>query len=394
MRSWKRRKSHKQPFGCSPYHTNSAFYPVTVFVEQALGWDERDSPESKLEKLETELRSFSLPFEETVPLFASLMSLPLPDDRYPPLNLTPQQQKERTLDAVVAWRLESAERRPLLQIWEDLHWADPSTLELLSLEIEQAPTAPVLNVLTFRPDFMPPWSHRTHMTPLTLNRLERPEVEALIAQHSGAKELPAEVVEHIVERADGVPLYVEELTKAILEADFLLEHDGRYELSGPLSGVAIPATLQDSLMARLDRLPSIREVAQIGAVLGREFAYEMVQAILSVEEKVLQQGLAQLVDAGIIVPAWQATAIQVHFQTCSGPRCRLPIAAETHATVLPRSGGGIDRSAVSGDCSNPAGTSGSSFCGGRSGRINLRPIGCVPASKRRKDLQILKLLRT
>jgi predicted ATPase len=261
----------------------------------------------KLAKLEKALQDFSLALGEVIPLFAALLSLPLPVDRYPPLNVTPQQQKQRTLDALVAWTLEEAERRPVLQVWEDLHWADqdlhwadPSTLELLTLEIEQAPTAPILNVLTFRPDFTPPWPQRSHMTPLTLNRLERPEVEALIMHHAGGKALPEEVVEHIVGKTDGVPLYVEELTKAILEADLLREEADRFELTGPLSEISIPATLQDSLMARLDRLPTIREVAQLGSVLGREFAYEMLQAIASLEETTLRKGLDQLVDAELL----------------------------------------------------------------------------------------------
>ena len=281
--------------GCSPYHTNSALYPVIVHFERVLRWQREDGAEVKLAKLEEALQDFNLPLDEVIPLFASLMSLPLPEGRYPPLNLAPQQQKQRTLDAIVAWLLEEAERRPVLQVWEDLHWADPTTLELMTLEIEQAPTAPILNVLTFRPEFVPPWPQRSHMTPLTLNRLERPEVEALIGHHAGGKALPEEVVEYILGKTDGVPLYVEELTKAILEADFLRERNGSYELAGQLSEVTIPATLQDSLMARLDRLPNIREVAQLGAVLGREFLYEMVQAIASIDESTLQNGLDQLV---------------------------------------------------------------------------------------------------
>ena len=286
--------------GCSPYHTNSALYPLIVHLERVLGWEREDSADARLAKLERVLQNFSLPLDEVIPLFAALLTLPLPDDRFPSLNLTPQQQKQQTLDAVVAWLLEEAERRPVLQVWEDLHWADPSTIELLGLVIEQAPTAPILDVLTFRPEFTPPWPQRTHMTPLTLNRLERPEVEALIGQHTGGKALPEEVVEHIVGKTDGVPLFVEELTKAILEADFLREQDDGYQLTGPLSGVTIPATLQDSLMARLDRLPTIREVAQLGAVLGREFAYEMVKAIGSIEETALQKGLDGLVAAELL----------------------------------------------------------------------------------------------
>ncbi|MCZ6811536.1 MAG: AAA family ATPase, partial [Planctomycetota bacterium] len=286
--------------GCSPFHTNSALYPVIAHLERVLNWQDQDKVEVKLAKLEAAPQGFSLVPEEAIPLFAALLSLPLAEDQYPPLNLTPPQQKQQTLDAIVAWLLEEAERQPVLLVWEDLHWADPSTLELLALAIEQAPTAPVLNVLTFRPEFAPPWPQRSHMTPLTLNRLARPEVEALITQQADGKALPSEVVEHIVNKTDGVPLYVEELTKAILEADFLRERDDGYHLTGPLSEITIPATLQDSLMARLDRLPTIREVAQLGAVLGREFAYEMLQAITSLEETILQEGLDQLVGAELL----------------------------------------------------------------------------------------------
>ncbi|MEE8550128.1 MAG: adenylate/guanylate cyclase domain-containing protein, partial [Gemmatimonadota bacterium] len=161
-------------------------------------------------------------------------------------------------------------------------------------------TVSMLSVLTYRPEFVPPWSMRSHMTPITLNRLERSEAEALIWHQANGKQVPSEVIEHIVGKTDGVPLYVEELTKAILEADFLRECDAGYELTRPLSGVTIPATLQDSLMARLDRLPTIREVAQLGAVLGREFTYEMLRAIASLEETTLQEGLDRLVDAELL----------------------------------------------------------------------------------------------
>ena len=143
--------------GCSPYHTNSAFFPVIVHLERVLRWQHEDTADVKLAKLEEALQDFSLPLDEAIPLFASLLSLPLPDGRYPPITVTPQQQKQQTLDAIVAWLLEEAERQPVLQVWEDLHWADPSTLELLALEIAQAPTAHILNVLVFRPDFTPPW---------------------------------------------------------------------------------------------------------------------------------------------------------------------------------------------------------------------------------------------
>jgi predicted ATPase len=285
---------------CSPYHANSTLYPVIEHLKRVLGWTPEDGAEAKLEKLEATLKEQSLPLAEAVPLYAELMSLALPEGRYAPLDLSAKQKREQTLDALAGWLLEMAERTPVIQVWEDLHWVDPTTLELLGLYIEQSPTVSMMNVLIYRPEFAPPWTMRSHMTPITLNRLERPEVEALITLQAGGKALPEEVVDHIVGKTDGVPLYVEELTKAILEADFLRERDGSYELTAPLSGVTIPATLQDSLMARLDRLPTIREVAQLGAVLGREFAYEMLQAIASLDETTLQEGLHQLVDAELL----------------------------------------------------------------------------------------------
>jgi predicted ATPase len=196
--------------------------------------------------------------------------------------------------------LEEAERQPVLMVWEDLHWADPSTLELLGLFIDQAPTAPLLHLLTFRPEFVPLWPTRSHMTPVTLHRLERPQVEAMITRLTNGKTLPVEVVEHIVSKTDGVPLFIEELTKMLLESALLREEAEHYALTGPLVAVTIPTTLYDSLMARLDRLPTVREVAQRGAVLGREFSYELLHALMPMEEATLQHGLTQLVDAELL----------------------------------------------------------------------------------------------
>jgi class 3 adenylate cyclase/predicted ATPase len=287
-------------FRCSPYDTNSALYPVIEHLKRLLRWQPEDGVETRLMALEAMLGSTSQPLAEVVPLFASLLSLPLPEGRYPSLALSPQQQKQQTQDALIAWTLEEAERRPLLQVWEDLHWADPSTLELLGLLLEQVPTVPLLIVLTVRPDFLPPWPARSHMTPITLNRLERQHSEALVARLAGDKPLPADVVEHIVIKTDGVPLYVEELTKTILVSDILRETAERFELTGPLSSLAIPDTLQASLMARLDRLPQVREIAQLGSVLGREFAYEMISGLATVGETTLQEGLGQLVEAELL----------------------------------------------------------------------------------------------
>ena len=216
------------------------------------------------------------------------------------LPLTRPQRKQQTLDILTAWLIEEAERQPVLVAWEDLHWADSTTLEMLDLVLEQTPTVPMLSVLTFRPEFSPPWSPRSHMTPITLNRLERLQVEALITYLAGGKALPAEVVQHIVTKTDGVPLFVEEMTKMLLESGILLTEGDHYRLAGPLASLTIPATLQDSLMARLDQFNHAKEVAQLGAVLGREFSYEMLYGISPLDEPTLQAGLAQLVAAELL----------------------------------------------------------------------------------------------
>jgi class 3 adenylate cyclase/predicted ATPase len=281
---------------CSPYHANSTLYPVIEHLKRAMGWKPDDGAETRLEKLEAAVETQSLPPEEAVPLYAELMSLPLPQGRYAPLGLSAKERRDQTLDALAAWLLEEAERTAVLNLWEDLHWVDPTTLELLALYIDQSPTVAMMNLLTYRPEFAPPWSMRSHMTPITLNRLERPEVKALIGHQAKGKEVPSEVIEHVVGKADGVPLYVEELTKSILESDYLREEADRYALIGSLSEVSIPATLQDSLMARLDRLPRVRELAQLGAVIGREFAYQMLQSLVPLDEPLLHDGLGQLVD--------------------------------------------------------------------------------------------------
>jgi predicted ATPase len=285
---------------CSPYYTNSALYPVIEHLQQVLQFERTDPPATKLAKLEHGLQTYRLPREEVVPLFGALLAVPLPAERYPARSLSPQQQRQQTQDALVAWLLEEATRQPVLAVWEDLHWADPTTLELLGLLVDQAPTAAMLHVLTFRPEFAPPWPTRSHLTPITLNRLECPQVEALIAHLAGGKALPAEVVAHIVAKTDGVPLYVEELTKMLLASDLLRADAEHYVLTGPLSAMAIPETLQDSLMARLDQLTTAKEVAQLGAVLGREFAYEMLGAISSQDETLVRDGLTRLVAAELL----------------------------------------------------------------------------------------------
>ena len=184
--------------------------------------------------------------------------------------------------------------------WEDLHWADPSTLELLTLLLDQVPTTRLLALLTFRPEFTPPWGSRSHLTQLTLSRLGRSQVEAMVEKVTGGKALPAEVVQQIVAKTDGVPLFVEELTKMVLESGLLREADGHYELTGPLPPLAIPTTLQDSLMAGLIGLATVREMAQLGATWGGNFPMSCSRRSRPLDEETLQQGLRQLVEAELL----------------------------------------------------------------------------------------------
>jgi predicted ATPase len=286
-------------FRCSPYHQNSAFYPTVEHLQRLLQFAPHATPHAKLAKLQQMLSQYRFPQADTLSLLAALLSLPHPVG-VPPVTLSPQKQKQKTLEALVAWIAEEAEKAPVFCAWEDLHWADPSTLEVLTCSLEQVPTSRLLVLLTFRPDFIPPWRPRSHVTQLMLNRLGRQQAEAMVEQVAGGKILPEDVVQQIVRKTDGVPLFVEELTKMVLESGLLKERDDHYELSGPLPSLAIPSTLQDSLMARLDRLAPVRAIAQLGATLGREFSYKLIHAVSLVDEATLRQGLQQLVDAEII----------------------------------------------------------------------------------------------
>jgi class 3 adenylate cyclase/predicted ATPase/predicted transcriptional regulator len=284
----------------SSYFQNTALYPLTDFFQRVLHWQPEDTPDEKLEKLAQQLHQYRLPVAETVPLFAPLLSLTLPEDRYPPLILSPQRQRQKTLESLVAILLELAERAPVLFILEDLHWTDPTTLEFLGLLMDQTTTAPLYALLTCRPEFQPSWSHRSYLTEVTVNRLSREQITRMAAHIAGGKQLPAEVLQQIVEKTDGVPLFVEEMVKAIFESGYLKEVHGVYELGGALPAFAIPATLQDSLMARLDRLVSARGIAQLGAVIGRQFSYDVLQAILQLDASTVQRELDRLVEAELV----------------------------------------------------------------------------------------------
>src|SRR3989441_7274968 len=273
------------PCQCSPYHQHTALYPMIALLERvALRFEREESPQQKLSKLEGHLVQYGFPLAEAVPLHATLLSIPLTAD-YAPLPMSPEQHKQKTLQALLTTLLRIAAQQPVLFVMEDLHWVDPSTLEFLSLLVDQGPTARILALLTFRPDFSPPWTGRSHFTQVTLPRLPRRHVAEMTARVAHGKVLPPEMVEQVVAKTDGVPLFVEELTKMVLESGLLQEREEYYELTGPLPPLAIPATLHDSLMARLDRLAAVKALAQLGATLGREFAYDLLQAVSPWDEQ-------------------------------------------------------------------------------------------------------------
>ena len=286
-------------FRCSPYHTHSALYPIIAHLHrviQSAGDRVTATPLATLERL---LAATGHPLPEVVPLFADLLSLPAPE-HYPPLTVSPQRQKQQTLDALVAWLLAETERQPVLAVWEDVQWADPTSLELLSLTLDHTPMARLLLLVTCRPEFALPWTQITHLTSLHLSRLSHPQSEVMVEGVAGGKQLPPEVRQQIVSKTDGVPLFVEELTKTVLESGLLERQGEHYALRGPLPPLAIPATLHDSLMARLDRLASVKAVAQLGATIGRDFTYELLQAVAPWDELTVQHALRQLVEAELL----------------------------------------------------------------------------------------------
>jgi class 3 adenylate cyclase/predicted ATPase len=274
---------------------HSPLAPVITQLRQVLGRE--GAHEAQLQPLEHLLAPLARP--EAVPLLAALLALPLPA-HYPPLALAPQLQREQTLQTLLLWLLHTTEQQPVLLVVEDLHWCDPSTLELLELLLPQVPTARLGVLGTYRPEFTVPWTPRAHLTQMTLSRLAPPQVAQLVIGVTGGKLLPAAVLQQIVSTTDGVPLFVEELTKMVLEADWLEEHAEQYTLTAPLPPLAIPATLHDSLMARLDRLGAAKALAQLGATLGRQFSYALLQAVTGSAAAELQPALAHLVNVELL----------------------------------------------------------------------------------------------
>jgi TOMM system kinase/cyclase fusion protein len=284
----------------SEHSQNTALFPLVDLFQRLLRFEAHEPPDEKLGKLEQALSQYRLPVEETVPLFAPLLALPVPENRYPLLNLSPQRQRQKTLETIVAILLELAEHQPVLFIVEDLHWTDPTTLELLNLVLDQTPTASLLVLLTCRPYFQPAWHHRSYLTEMTVNRLTHTQVEQIVTGMTEGKTFPAEVLQQIMTKTDGVPLFIEELTKAVVESGQLKDMNGYYELTESFSTFAIPATLQDSLMARLDRLMTGKVIAQLGATIGRQFAYDLLQAVSQLDASTLQRELGRLVEAEIV----------------------------------------------------------------------------------------------
>jgi class 3 adenylate cyclase/tetratricopeptide (TPR) repeat protein len=286
-------------YQCSPYHTNSALRPFITQLERAAGFKEDDTAEQRLEKLEALLGMNTSRVEGVAPLFAALLSIPF-GERYAPLELSPTQQRRRTFAALLDQFEGLARRQPILLSFEDAHWADATSLELLDLTVDRVRQLPILALFTFRPEFEPPWVGLPNVGTLTLGRLDPNEVESMVARVTGGRMLPAEVMKQIVAKTDGNPLFVEELTKAVLETGILVEDGDGYRLEGPLPPLAIPETLQDSLMARLDRLAPVKEIGQIGAAIGREFSYSLLRVLVGRDETALEDALTQLEQAGLV----------------------------------------------------------------------------------------------
>jgi len=273
-------------------HQQSTLYPVIDHLHCLLRWHPDTPPSEKLHTLETTLSASGMELPKAVPLVAALLSLPLPPS-YLSLTLTPQRQRQHTFDMLLAWLHAEAQRWPVLVVVEDLHWLDPSTLELLGLLIDQSAQARLCLALTTRPEFHPPWTMMAHLSSLTLRRLTPAQVEHLAMHVTGEKILPPAVLQEVVRKTDGVPLFVEELIKTVLESGLLRVQADHYELSGPLPPLAIPATLHDALMARLDCLAAVKVVAQLGAAIGRTFPYELIQAVARLDAATLHGALAQ-----------------------------------------------------------------------------------------------------
>ena len=284
---------------CSPHHTHSPLHPFITQIERAAGFEPGSSAGAKLDKLATLLKPAARNLPQELALIAELLAVPL-DGRYPAVEVGPQQKREMTLAALLDQLDGLAAQRPVLILFEDAHWIDPTSFDLLDQTVARAADLPVLLVITCRPDLQPAWVGQPHVTMLPLSRLGRRDSAGIIGGVTKGKALPNEVVAQILERTDGVPLFIEELTSTLLESGVLRETAESYTLDGPLPPLAIPTTLQASLVARLDRLATVKNVAQIGAVIGREFSHELIGAVAALSSADLDAALERLTASGLI----------------------------------------------------------------------------------------------
>lgn len=286
-------------YQCSPFHVSSALQPVITQLEYAAELNADDDDSMRLAKLESLLAPTTANMEEVVPLLATLLGIPLGSRHVMP-GVTADVLKRRTLEALAGQLVALARLKPVYWLVEDVHWIDPTTRELIGLCLDRIRDLPVLALVTCRPEFVSTWGHMAHVTSLTLNRLARRQCTELIDSLCAGKPLPAEVLEQIVAKTDGIPLFIEELTKTVLESGLLVERDGSYALAGTLAPMAIPTTLQDSLMERLERLSPVKEVAQIGSAIGREFSYDLLASVSELRDNELKEALGQLVNAQLV----------------------------------------------------------------------------------------------
>jgi class 3 adenylate cyclase/tetratricopeptide (TPR) repeat protein len=286
-------------YRCSPYQQTSAFMPIVAHLEQLLQFRADDLADSKYGKLVRLLGACRFPRTHTLTLFSALLSIS-PSAGAPACPLTPEQQKQHLQHDLIAWLAEEAEQKTLLIVIEDAQWIDQSSLEVFNLLVSQVPTLPILVAITCRPEFRSPWGMRSHLTPIALANLGRSHVDAIANHVAGGKKLPDALLEKIAERTDGVPLFVEEMTKAVLESGVLRDAGDRFELTGPIEAATIPVSLNDALMARLDRLQAAKSLAQLGAVIGRRFSYDVIKTVTAYDDGRLQQELGQLVSAELL----------------------------------------------------------------------------------------------
>ncbi len=359
-------------FFCSPQRTDSALYPIISQMESAAEMVPNDTPQAKLDKLDALLARTSTSVENAT-LFSQMLSL-ANDGRYPALELTPEQRRQRTLDAFISQMQAVTRSGPALMIFEDAHWSDPTSLEALSRAVDQIATHRVLLIVTFRPEFDPPWIGRPHVTALTINRLAQREVETMIDHLVGNEVLPARIRQDIIKRTDGIPLFVEEMTKALLEAGGECAADDAAP-AVPFPTPPVPASLRASLMARLDRLGAAKELAQIGAGIGRTFSHDLLAAVVRRPEAELELALGRLIAAGLLFRQGMpphATYLFKHALVQDAaystllrkPRCAL------HARIAE-----TVESRIRGHRRASAGAAGASLHRGRSDREGRRPLG-------------------